>query len=65
MRRTRLNKLRLKIASLAVAGICFQNVQCAVDTDTLALQFMESVATVLVTSFVNDTFGVPGFSTGF
>ena len=58
MRKKKMRALRLKLAALCSAGMLFQTTQCQVNTQELLPQLVESIATVFITGYVNDAFGV-------
>ena len=58
MRKKRMRVLKLKLAALCSAGMLFQTTQCQVNSQELLPQLIESVATVFISGYVNDAFGV-------
>jgi hypothetical protein len=54
----RAKRMHKKLAAVLAVGICFQNVQCAVETEELGAQFLTTIVTFWVTDYVNNLFGV-------
>jgi hypothetical protein len=53
-----MRRRRRGIAALLSAGILFQGTQCALDTSELLPDLLTSIASVLISSWVNDQLGV-------
>jgi len=52
-----------RLTALATVGVVFQAASCTLDPQTLGLELTASFLALLVSSFVNNVFGVVG--TGF
>jgi len=50
--------VRKKLAAVLTAGICFQNIQCALDTEQLGVELFSTIATLFVTDYFYNLFGV-------
>lgn len=51
-------RVGIKLAALLTAGMVFQTTQCAINPQELLLQWVQSTASVLISSWVNDQFNV-------
>jgi hypothetical protein len=58
MRKRRMRALKIKLAALCTAGMLFQATQCEMTNQQLLPQLVQSIATVFITGYVNDAFGV-------
>jgi hypothetical protein len=58
MGKVRSRALRRKLAAILTAGVLFQSAQCTAGNEQLLQGLVQSIGGVLVTSFVNDLFGV-------
>lgn len=51
---------RWGLLMLFAAGFLFQNASCALDTTTLLPNLLSSIASVLISSWVDDQLGIGG-----
>jgi hypothetical protein len=54
----RAKQTRRKLAAMLAAGMCFQSVQCGIDTETLLPELIQTVGSLFITDYINSLFGV-------
>lgn len=60
---SRMRRRRRGVAAMLSAGLLFQSTQCALDTTQLLPDLVTTIASLLISGWVNDQLGVQ--STGF
>lgn len=58
MRKRSLRKMNRKLVMICAAGTLFQTTQCALTAEDVANLFIQNVASLIITDFVNNQFGV-------
>jgi len=54
----RFARYKKQAAAALTAGICFQNVQCALDTEQLGVELIQTIGTLYITDYVYHLFNV-------
>lgn len=58
MRKPMLRRVKRKLVLICTAGTLFQTTQCALTGEDVANLFIQNVASLIITDFVNNQFGI-------
>ncbi len=58
MKKGGLPRWKASLLAMLSAGMCFQGVQCNINSDELLPEFVSTVASLFITDWVNNLFGV-------
>lgn len=58
MRKLKLRALKRKFGLICAAGTLFQTTQCSLTGEDVATMFIQNVASLIITDFVNNQFNV-------